>query len=188
MIEQILVVKRENLFEPGFFEGFLPYKYSLPYIEKIANFGFSIGRNQAEDDPNLKQVISYAIIRHQNTIYAYQRTTGSEKRLRDLWSLGVGGHIRMTDGKTIPEIIRKGALRELKEELNLVTPRMYFHGLLNLEERRVDQVHLGAVFVVEAEPPLKGGSFFKLEELKELNLENWSKALLGVAEELVKGY
>lgn len=152
-MEQILVVKREDLFKPGFFLGFMPYKEALPYLEQISNSGFSINRSQAEEDTNLKQVISYALLRHDNTIYAYQRKHGSEKRLRDLWSIGVGGHIRISEGKTIPEAIKKGALRELKEELDLTPSRMSFHGLLNLEERRVDQVHIGAVFLVETEPP-----------------------------------
>lgn len=184
MREKILVVEREAFFEPGFFEGFLFFDKCSKYLNVIENYAYSAERTIVETNINLKQLISYAIVKSGNEIFAYQRVTGNEKRLRDLWSIGVGGHIRSRDGDSPLKAVEKGTLREFKEELGFLPVNIKLLGLLNLEEREVDMVHLGIVYTCEAKPPVKGGKFLPLQEISRLNLENWSKNLLNSLIEL----
>ncbi|MBT9174435.1 MAG: hypothetical protein DDT22_00088 [candidate division WS2 bacterium] len=184
MREKILVVEREAFFEPGFFEGFLIFDKCTRYLNVIENKSFSAERTVVETNINLKQLISYAIVKSGNDIFVYQRVTGNEKRLRDLWSIGVGGHIRSRDGVFPLKAVEKGTLREFKEELGFLPINIRLLGLLNLEEREVDKVHLGMVYTCEAIPPVKGGKFLPPQEISLLNLENWSKSLLNSLIEL----
>ncbi|MBT9130242.1 MAG: hypothetical protein DDT40_00201 [candidate division WS2 bacterium] len=184
MREKILVVEREAFFEPGFFEGFLLFDKCFKYLSIIENYAYSAERTEVETNINLKQLISYSIINSSEDIFVYQRVSGNEKRLRDLWSIGIGGHIRSRDGGSPLKAVEKGTLREFREELGFLPVNIRLLGLLNLEEREVDRVHLGLVYACEAKPPVRGGEFLPLKEILQLNLENWSKYLLNSLREL----
>jgi len=60
-------------------------------------------RAQAEDDPSHKQIIPYALFRHNGKFINYMRSkSGGESRLHAKRSMGIGGHINPVDEKEDP--------------------------------------------------------------------------------------
>ena len=91
--ENVLVIKRQLFDEIGSFQGicFDIDKY-LPSILDPKNNNF-LNRNKAEDDPSYKQIIPYAIFRHNNKFLKYVRGKKSgEQRLASKSSKVIGGH------------------------------------------------------------------------------------------------
>lgn len=161
-----------------------------------ADFDF-IPRSKAESDPSTKQIIPYVILQTQDfsqtAVYSRQ---GSEKRLHDLWSIGLGGHINPQDqdgeDPSFESALMKGMERELDEELSkrpLHEP-VSFLGIISEEETEVGSVHLGAVFRILTRQPelyLPGTELFDFSwtatrDLSELNLELWSRMSLKLIE------
>src|SRR6056297_4102464 len=96
--ENVLVVKRGLFDQLGAFQGISlePDRY-LPQILNPENNHF-LARDLAEDDPSFKQIIPYAIFRHEDRFLHYVRGGKSgEKRLAAKGSIGIGGHINDTD-------------------------------------------------------------------------------------------
>src|SRR3970040_1982991 len=92
--ELILVVPRGRLLPPGGLDGFSVGGVDA-YVERIRRHGEFRRRGDVEEDPSLKQVIPYLIIRHRERIFLFQRSTkGGEERLHGLYSIGVGGPMR----------------------------------------------------------------------------------------------
>lgn len=152
-----------------------------------------VERAHAENDPSYKQVIPYILIQSsaEDKTAAYRRQ-GSEKRLHDLWSVGIGGHINPididSDTDSFREILLAGMDRELDEELisrpAAATPR--FIGTINEERTEVGSVHLGAVFQLMATDlsrfvpgeELTDFQWIPSDRLGSLNLELWSDMAL----------
>ena len=121
----------------------------------------------------------------------YQRH-GSEQRLHDLWSLGIGGHINLIDMNTqkdsFKQILIAGMQRELDEELEYMpqNDEPEFAGVISEDITDVGKVHLGAVFRIKTKNYEKyspGQELFqfkweKTSNLDQLNLELWSKLAL----------
>ena len=85
-------------------------------LKMIVQKGLFRKRNELEEDPSFKQIIPYAVISHKRIpFYLFKRTSGqTEKRLQNLFSLGVGGH--MNPGNSMePE--EQYLIDELKREL-----------------------------------------------------------------------
>lgn len=116
---------------------------SLPYIHAQ--------RKSAEADFTLKQIIPYAVFVDDNSnVLAYKRT-GSEKRLSDMWSVGIGGHVNEKDkGTTLFSTLLSGLIREVKEEIGveLTSGDFTLVGMINEEETEVGHCHTGVVFKV----------------------------------------
>ena len=97
--EQVLVVPREIFEQVGAFNGVRlnPQDYLSAFLKPgIARF---IDREIAEQSPQYKQIIAYAIFCHDGRVLSYARTSkGNEARLHDKYSLGIGGHINPVDG------------------------------------------------------------------------------------------
>lgn len=158
-------------------------------------------RTVVEEQPSLRQLIPYVIVKNvQGEVLCYKRKGGNEKRLEDLYSIGIGGHVNLLDVspnlKTgliqIKETLRANIQREIKEELKnelmvLESFNSRFIGFLALSDTKVDQVHLGLVAEIiidknvirldnsNTEEGLVNISWVKPEELKQLNLESWSR-------------
>ena len=166
------------------------------FIEKCTQSEFDfINRKEAEQDPDLKQVIPYILLQtkglDQTAIYNRQ---GSEKRLHDLWSLGIGGHINPIDQEneqaSFKDILISGMERELDEELikRPTCDQAKFVGIISEDITDVGSVHLGAVFQILTKTPesyLPGPELFqfqwaKTKELNQLNLELWSELTLAL--------
>lgn len=119
-----------------------------PYLEQIAAEGEYRLRSDVEEDPTWKQVIPYLVLRDRGRIYLMRRTSaGSDARLHERWSIGIGGHVNPEDGG-----VEGGLKREWSEEIVAdFTPSFRVIGLLNDDTDPVGQVHLGVVCVAEAD-------------------------------------
>ena len=151
----------------------------LERFEKDHSF---MARPLAEISPQYKQIIPYVIIRSGSSWFLLERTTKqTEARLHNKLSLGIGGHIN-PDTPTI----RAGLQKELDEEVQVdARYTLTFIGLINDDSTDVGRVHLGAVYVLEAETPevtvleteKMNGSWVGLDELHESRerMETWSQ-------------
>ncbi len=164
------------------------------FIKNCSRAGFKfVNRPEAEKDPSYKQIIPYIVLQTKDFEHtAIYNRQGSEKRLHDLWSIGIGGHINPVDRQagadSFEQILVSGMQRELDEELDQRQEHDHpcFMGVISEEITPVGRVHLGAVFRILTTRPeafLPGSELFqfswkKTKHLDQLNLELWSKLAL----------
>jgi predicted NUDIX family phosphoesterase len=143
-------------------------------------------RPEMEVDPAWKQVIPYPVLRDGEAWYLMRRTkAGSDARLHDRYSIGVGGHVNPDDGGLDGDL---GAAlrREWHEELVVdFVPSFRFVGLLNDDTTPVGRVHLGLVYEGDAagrpvairETEKLSGEFVAAAEVAAVSdrLETWSR-------------
>ncbi len=187
-MENILVVERKHLLNFISPKGILKFPLNL-VLKRIKRYGFYKERDLVEENPNLKQIIPYLLLKKGENIFTYKRMKGGgEKRLHNLISIGVGGHMREMDGD-VKENLFLNLKRELEEEMVInCNYKMKFIGILNEDFTPVCQVHMGLVFeiipdeiekvFVREERELKG-EWLKKEDIRKLyeNMEVWSKIL-----------
>lgn len=180
--EMILVVKRTDLFKTGAWHG-LNNTNTRQYLNLIAEKRQFLHRAQMETNPEYKQIIPYLIFEYNNHYFLMQRkSTASETRLQNKYSLGIGGHIREEDIKT--NSLFDWATREFHEEVSYdgaltIEPL----GFLNDDSNAVGQVHLGCVFLlhgssdnISIKEEHKSGMLTSLTECAHYkkNMESWS--------------
>jgi predicted NUDIX family phosphoesterase len=183
--EQVLCVKREDMFPDGAWHGFVVDNLDR-HQEVIREHHFFKPRAEVENDPAYQQIIPYVVFRHADRyLLTHRLRASSEKRLRKQYSLGVGGHINPGDlGAGDP--ILDGLKREWQEEVvydGRFEARLL--GFLNEDSSPVSKVHLGVVFLVEGDSPSisirevdkLAGELFTLEEMRiyYLAMESWSQ-------------
>ena len=187
--EEVLVVPRSEIFPDGAWHGFIdadPERY-LSIIAERRQFR---PRGEVEEDPDYQQIIPYVVFRNDDRYFLTRRLKqSSEKRLRHLYSLGVGGHINREDvGEEATDPVLEGLRREFAEEVIYEgdwTHRLI--GLLNDDSNDVSRVHLGLVFEVSGDSPQISiretekleGELLRLEEMKiyYLDMESWSQLI-----------
>ena len=109
-------------------------------------------RNELEEDPSFKQIISYAIISNKESYYLFKRTSKqAEKRLHNKFSLGVGGHMNPANSNESKEQYLINELkRELFEEVKLLNGCLIedieFIGFINDDTISVGSVHIGLFY------------------------------------------
>lgn len=143
-------------------------------------------RPAMEADQSWKQVIPYPVLRDGDAWFLMRRTkAGSDARLHDRYSIGVGGHVNPEDGGLDGDL--SAALRrEWDEELVVdFFPDFRFVGLLNDDTTPVGQVHLGLVYEGDAagrpvairETDKLSGSFVAGPDVAAVSdrLETWSR-------------
>lgn len=188
--ERIVVVPRASLapdgapLRQGFFED--------PGADWDAVFSrdFQIARRgDVENDPSFKQIIPYVVITRGAQVFVFRRLpTQDEERLRNLLSIGVGGHMREEEG-TFPDMLRANLRRELDEELRISgTPVVYRLGYVNDDSNEVGSVHLGVVYECRAiesavqvrESDLMEGEFVDKKRLRDRvgEMETWSSLIV----------
>lgn len=186
-VEEVLCVRRDTIFPDGAWHGLVTHGLER-VLRTIRASSEYRARSQAEDDKSLQQIIPYCIVHHpeDDTYLLTKRLQqSSEKRLHDLYSLGIGGHINPIDGRDGDPVVG-GLLREWREEVTCeggATARLI--AVINDEGTPVSQVHLGLVFLVE---PLTGkatvrevdkleGEHRRLDEMRwhYLSMESWSQ-------------
>ncbi len=152
----------------------------------IRTSGRFLPRPAMEADPAWKQVIPYPVLRDGDAWFLMRRTTaGSDPRLHDRYSIGVGGHVNPEDGGLDGDLT-PALRREWHEELAVdFVPTFRFVGLLNDDTTPVGQVHLGLVFEGDAEGrPVAirethklSGAFATTAEVAAIadRLETWSR-------------
>lgn len=152
-----------------------------------------VDRACAEPDSQWQQVIPYIVLqtRDQKRTAVYLRR-GTETRLHDLWSCGIGGHINPQDRAgahaSFRDILVSGMTRELDEELTgrPAGDSPDFCGMINEMVTDVGQVHLGAVFRIQTDmpddyvpgPELTRFQWMQTSGLSSLNMELWSRLAL----------
>lgn len=115
-------------------------------------------RSHAESDPDFKQWIPYVLVRRADGAVGTYERRGSEKRLSERWSIGIGGHVNRVDSTSDSSdpttqwrsTLWNGLRRELAEEYpGATTGVTRFLGLVHESLTPVGRVHLGMVFVHE---------------------------------------
>ena len=154
--------------------------------ELIRRAGTFRPRPEMEADPAFKQVIPYPVLRDGDAWYLMRRTkAGSDERLHDRYSIGVGGHVNPEDGG-LDGNLGAALRREWHEELIVdFLPAFRFVGLLNDDTTPVGQVHLGLVYEGDAagrpvairETDKLSGVFASSDEVAAVSdrLETWSR-------------
>ena len=183
--EHVLCVRRDELFPDGAWYGFI--SEGLERYEKvIREQSFFMPRAEVEEDPAYQQIIPYVVFRHGDRYFLTRRLkASSEKRLRQLYSLGVGGHINPGDLEN-GDPIMDGLRREFEEEVEYSGEvNASLLGLINDDSSPVSKVHLALAFLVEGSSPeiaIKeteklAGELLTLEEMRMyyLEMESWSQ-------------
>jgi predicted NUDIX family phosphoesterase len=182
--ERVLVLPRADVPGGCDFHGIRPT--ALPDLQAaVRQSGRYVDRPVAEEDPSLKQLIPYVVVRDGKGIFLMQRTdAGGDARLHRKASIGVGGHLNPVDHGE--DALMAGLRREWTEELDADwDPEFELVGLLNDETNPVGAVHLGVVFTVDAagravavrEHDKLVGAFADADELAAAwdRLETWSR-------------
>ena len=181
MTEQVMVVERAAL-APYLVERGLVRNDAEAMLEVFVEQHFFIDRPTAEISPQYKQIIPYVLIRCKTDFYLLQRTQKqTEARLHHKLSLGIGGHVN----PDTPELF-EGLLKELEEEVAVAGDyEISFVGVLNDDTTEVGSVHLGAVYVLDAnernvevrETEKMTGRWVAQSELPALReqMETWSQ-------------
>jgi predicted NUDIX family phosphoesterase len=183
--EHVLCVRRDDVFPDGAWHGFVGEGLER-YQEVIRGKSFFMPRAEVEEDPSYQQVIPYVIFRHGDRYLLTRRLRAStEKRLRQQYSLGVGGHINPGDLEH-GDPVMDGLRREFEEEVvysGEVNATLL--GLINDDSSPVSRVHLALAFLVEGSSPeiairetdKLAGELLTLEEMRMyyLEMESWSQ-------------
>jgi predicted NUDIX family phosphoesterase len=148
-----------------------------------------------EEAPEYQQIIPYVVFRHRDRYLLTRRLkASSERRLRQLYSLGVGGHINPEDVQN-GDPVSDGMRREWEEEVAYAGAfEARLLGLIKEESAPVGRVHVGLVFLIDGESPdisiretdKLSGELLTLDEMRiyYLEMESWSQI---VYDRLVKG-
>jgi len=118
------------------------------FVAGVERDGCYRPRSTMEGDPSFKQLIPYLVLRDGSRYFLMQRTrAGGDARLHGRYSIGVGGHLNPGDGGLVG-----GLRREWDEELVAgFVPPFRLVALLNDDSTAVGAVHLGAVYIADAD-------------------------------------
>ena len=187
--EEILVVQRSQLLKLN--NNTLWHGINKEMFQActaiISTHAAFIPRSRAETNPAYKQIIPYLIFSHSEKIFVMQRkTTSSEQRLAQKFSIGIGGHIRQED--ITSNNIFTWAQREFNEEINYNGKKKVTNlGILNDDSNDVGKVHLGIVLHITGDNDQisikdehKSGILLSLDECMALydQMEPWSQICL----------
>jgi predicted NUDIX family phosphoesterase len=182
MSEQVYCIPTHLLPEPSLGPLLLPAEL----YELLATKGSYRPRDSAETDPTWRQIIPYAVILKEDKVLLVERLkAGTEKRLHNLYSLGIGGHINPVDHVNARDIIEGGLIRELREELELGAFTAHAIALIHRADNEVSMVHTGVLYKVQVVGEVKirethklAGEFMTWTEVgkKYERLEGWSQA------------
>jgi predicted NUDIX family phosphoesterase len=186
--EKVMVVPRERLFPDGEWNGFRDEGLEDLVGVIRENHRFR-PRAEVESDPSEPQIIPYVVFRHQDRYFLTHRLRrSSERRLRKLYSLGIGGHINPEDVEGAADPVEAGLRREWEEEVayggNLTYRPM---GAINDQTTEVGRVHFGLIFLVDGdtddivirETDKLAGTLLPLDALRSyyLDMESWSQMI-----------
>jgi len=159
-----------------------------------------VARPSAERDYRLKQLVVYVVIKSKGLYLTYKRTTKTgEKRLKGKYSLGIGGHVNISDRQLTlfddhdkAGFILQAVWREVREEIRIksrVLNNPELIGFINDDSDDVGKVHFGTVWLLRISEPKvsrrkEGGlgelKFYDLNylKIKKHYFEKWSKLLI----------
>ncbi len=184
--EKVMVVSRDDLFKNGIWHGL-----KTQGIEKYTRLIFTshkfLRRGDVEDDPKWQQIIPYIVFEDQGKIFLmHRKETHTDKRLANNFSIGIGGHINVSDIRGANII--SWAQREFAEEVIYNGKfKAKFLGVLNDDSNEVGLVHVGLVIKVIGDgTPIsvrdehKSGVMVSRDELmkKYKQMETWSQIIV----------
>lgn len=200
--ELVMVVKTEDLLYPFYLQqGFNQDPEALLKLEdRIRRVKiFHLMRKLVEPNATYQQPIPYIVIRRKGSkeIFLYRRTNPGDKRLANMMSIGVGGHMNVDDEGVFGKTIK----RELQEELIFHNKRLTNDALEQSISRigvlkdwgdSVGSVHVGLIYELQWEHSISirekdkmEGEWVRLDErgartklLKSKRLEPWSRMIL----------
>lgn len=169
----------------------------------IVQKGLFRERKKLEEDPSFKQIIPYAVVSFKDqditgilesqSYYLFRRGSGqTEKRLQNLFSLGVGGHMNPApSAKPEEEYLIDELKREFFEEVQLsngcLIEEIEFIGFINDETIPVSRVHLGLLYNIRVsgkdihihETDKMKASWVEKSRLAEFyeGMETWTKII-----------
>ena len=170
-----------------------------PALFEAMKSAFFVDRDAAEGDERVRQVIPYVVFRDGGRLFSYGRTRrGSEARLHDLRSVGVGGHVNPEDlpddlevlARFPRETLAQAARRELREEtVGAADAPLEWIGFLCEDEPAVARVHFGVVYAAEVhadalrlsdEGKMADARFSGLDEIRAETdaYEGWSRRVI----------
>jgi predicted NUDIX family phosphoesterase len=178
------------------YSGFHPIN-SDQAVSTLQLAGLWIGpRDTLEESPDYRQIIPYIVLKCGDRFMRYTRTpAGGEARLHGRMSVGLGGHIDLSDVVCINDrvdlgsTVQRAAEREVEEELGPVTIQaMEWVGILVDNDSAVGRVHIGLVGLWTLLSPPEGMpedaigdvalcSLPALDAVRD-RLEGWSELLL----------
>jgi predicted NUDIX family phosphoesterase len=195
--ERVMVFPAAALERLGPFQGLSTEiaRYTA-YVFDPAHYTFR-PRAEVEFDPSLKQVIPYVVMEHEGRILTYRRgELGGELRLLGNYSIGMGGHVRESDGHSGESAVEGALHREVGEELVLGsqhTSRLV--ALLNDDSNDVGKVHFGVVYlwrlagaeVTPREREITELGFMTVDQLRSriAQFESWSQICIEGLETLL---
>jgi predicted NUDIX family phosphoesterase len=166
-------------------------------LSTIRQAGLWIGpRSALEESPAYRQVIPYVLLAVRGKIIRYTRTSaGLESRLHGRVSVGIGGHVDLSDliitdnEIDLSATLLKAAEREVREEIGLVKwlARKWI-GLVIDNSSAVGRVHIGVVAIwylpalpsAAPEDALADLSLCSLDEVwgDRMLIEPWSELIV----------
>lgn len=197
----VLCVSRDALTEqsiPPNVQGIFPFNLGKVSLEdfhfinrKIVDSDKELYKNMAYYFP---QILPYITVTDGEGKYLSYSRNGTETRLHGSRSIGIGGHVDITDineNLDILELIQTATHRELEEEINLLCDGDWLVSKINLGKLIVDttnpvgEVHVGLFSTLvypHAQPQeeLHDAKWLSVEELKANidEYENWSKLII----------
>jgi len=156
---RILCFSSQLLDELGRFQGistevdrYLPRIVTPPHCQYVC-------REEAEVNPDYKQIIPYVLFFHEGRVFSYRRgKRGSESRLHEKYSIGIGGHIEADDRTLFSQdaIGYSDAMwREVSEEVRIDDCEgEACVALINDDATDVGRVHFGVVHVIRLTSPV----------------------------------
>lgn len=191
-VEHVLGLPADIVREHGVHQGF---NDDLAALDNLMAHVTLRPRPDAENDPTWKHFATYAVVRGDNRVLSYLRTShGGESRLHGLRSIGIGGHVNPEDGvktrRWSAQAIERAALREIHEEIEV--PGEYSLdciGFINDDSNAVGRVHIGLVYrCVPAETSVSTAREAAITECRMLSrqeligecdqYETWSQFLI----------
>lgn len=166
-------------------------------MDKILSHGIFEHRNILEDDTDFKQIIPYAVINCGDMVYVFHRLNKqTEKRLHNMYSLGVGGHMNPNGMSLNTTYLHSQLQREMNEEVNVhddcKIESLKPIGFINDDTNEVGRVHLGVLYSIELsnthieirEKEKMTGEWVKRDRLKDIytHMETWSQLYCNLEE------
>ncbi|MEK6885539.1 MAG: hypothetical protein AABX17_01075 [Nanoarchaeota archaeon] len=151
MKKEILAVRRGKLFADGrTFRNFIS-KEDAKTIGLDRNFILAnaeyLPKSELENKPEYKQIIAYCVLLGDyGHVFSYQRGP-REPRLKDKWSIGIGGHIYKMDDKW--DMMKSNVIKRVNEEVDLGSRVMGLRhlGYINCEDSSVNKDHLAMLYL-----------------------------------------
>jgi predicted NUDIX family phosphoesterase len=199
MSELVYCVPTELLPEPSKHAQVLtPELYTI-----VVEQGQFLVRDEVEEDETQRQIIPYAVVEYHPefepdplVLLVERLKAGSETRLHNKLSIGLGGHINpQDDGSKTTEtqksataeqdILQAALIRELREELVIGAFTTDVRALIHRSENAVERVHTGLLYSVKVIAPVSVRETHKLAgehvpwtevSSKYARLEGWSQA------------